>query len=85
MELIEEYKITKVTDEKLVQFIDRWAEHNEPKVNQRGLIYSKSKDGWFTALDNTKGDCDVAVFRREENAIAWLIRTANIEFSISGG
>ena len=42
-------------------------------------LWSPNKDGSFTALDNTFGDCTVRIFSSKEEAISWLSRHDNPE------
>lgn len=42
-------------------------------------LWCPNKDGSFTALDNTFGDCAVRTFSSKEEAISWLSRHENTE------
>lgn len=70
--MIEEYQITRVPRAKLLEFIDAWDDKREPERHKHVLIYCKTEDGMYIALDNTTENCWVEAFRREVNAISWL-------------
>ena len=69
--MIAERRITRVPRSVLLKFIDAWDEKKTER-HRHVLIYCKTEDGMYIAIDNTTEDCWVEAFHHEANAIAWL-------------
>ena len=57
--------------------IKLWNRENDPSWIRPMRLWCPNKDGSFTALDNTFGDCAVRKFSSKEEALSWLSRHEN--------